>query len=93
MMDEGKPFQLIDVREPMEYEIGHIGGLHIPLAMIPSSADQIAKDKPVIMQCRSGKRSEMACRLLEQQGFDNMYNLTGGIQAWAMQIDPTVQVG
>jgi rhodanese-related sulfurtransferase len=55
-------------------------------------ADKIAKDKPVIVQCRSGKRSAQAIMLLEQQGFDNLANLKGGILAWKEEIDPELDV-
>ena len=60
MMDKGKDFQLIDVREDFEYEMSNLGGLLIPLGGILIEAERIAKDKPVIMQCRSGKRSAAA---------------------------------
>jgi rhodanese-related sulfurtransferase len=55
-------------------------------------ADKIAKDKPVIVQCRSGKRSAAAIMQLEQLGYTNLYNLQGGILAWASEIDPTISV-
>ena len=55
-MDKGEDFQLIDVREDFEYEMSNLGGLLIPLGGILIEAEQIAKDKPVIVQCRSGKR-------------------------------------
>ncbi|MGZ3753152.1 MAG: rhodanese-like domain-containing protein, partial [Mucilaginibacter sp.] len=56
-------------------------------------ADKIAKDKPVIMMCRSGRRSAAAIMQLEQQfGFTNLANLQGGILAWAEDIDPSIQV-
>ncbi|QBQ39787.1 rhodanese-like domain-containing protein [Sphingobacterium psychroaquaticum] len=92
MIDSNEDFQLIDVREPFEYEVSHINGLNIPLAGIVIEADKIAKDKPVIIQCRSGKRSAQAVMLLEQQGFDNLANLKGGILAWKEEIDPEMDV-
>ena len=83
-MDNGEDFQLIDVREDFEYEMSYLGGVLIPLGGILIEAEQIAKDKPVIIQCRSGKRSAAAIMQLEQQfGFTNLYNLQGGILAWA----------
>ena len=92
-MDNGEDFQLIDVREDFEYEMSNLGGLLIPLGGILIEAEQIAKNKPVIMQCRSGKRSAAAIMQLEQQfGFNNLYNLVGGMLAWADEIDPTIQV-
>jgi rhodanese-related sulfurtransferase len=93
MMDKGEDFQLVDVREDFEYEMSNLGGTLIPLGGILIEAEQIAKDKPVVVQCRSGKRSAAAIMQLEQQlGYTNLYNLKGGILAWADEIDPTIQV-
>jgi rhodanese-related sulfurtransferase len=92
-MDKGEDFQLIDVREDFEYEMSNLGGTLIPLGGILIEAEQIAKNKPVIVQCRSGKRSAAAIMQLEQQfGFTNLYNLKGGLLAWAEEIDPTINV-
>jgi len=91
-MDNGEDFQLIDVREDFEYETSNIGGLLIPLGGILIEADKVEKDKPVVVMCRSGKRSAAAIMQLEQQGFTNLYNLTGGMLAWAAEIDPTISV-
>ena len=88
----GDDFQLIDVREDFEYETSNLGGELIPLAGIMIESDKIAKDKPVIVHCRSGKRSAIAIMQLESQGFTNLYNLQGGILAWADEIDPSMQV-
>jgi len=93
MMDKHEDFQLIDVREDFEYEMSNLGGTLIPLGGILIEADQIAKDKPVIVMCRSGRRSAAAIMQLEQQfGFSNLSNLQGGILAWAEDIDPTIEV-
>lgn len=91
-IDNNEDFQLIDVREDFEYEMSNLGGVLIPLAGIMIESDKIARDKPVIMQCRSGKRSAVAIMQLEQKGFDNLYNLQGGILAWAEEIDPSMEV-
>ena len=74
-IDNNEDFQLIDVRETFEYEVSNLGGLNIPLSGILIEVDKIAKDKPVVVQCRSGKRSAQAVMMLEQQGFDNLANL------------------
>ncbi|TDS14916.1 rhodanese-like domain-containing protein [Sphingobacterium paludis] len=92
MLDRQDEFQLIDVREPFEYEVSNLNGLNIPLAGIVIESDKIDKDKPVIIQCRSGKRSAQAVMVLEQQGFDNLANLKGGILAWKEEIDPEMDV-
>jgi len=91
-MDNNEDFQLIDVREEFEYEVSNLGGVLIPLGGILIEADKISKDKPVIMQCRSGKRSAAAIMQLEQLGYNNLYNLQGGILAWQSEIDPTISV-
>lgn len=92
-IDNNEDFQLIDVREPFEYETSNLNGENIPLGGILIEADRIATDKPVIMQCRSGKRSAAAVMQLEQQlGLTNLYNLKGGILAWQEAFDPDMQV-
>lgn len=89
--EQGKDFQLIDVREPSEYQVAEIGGELIPLATIPQHIDKISRDKPVVVHCRSGKRSANAIAYLEaNHGFTNLYNLEGGIIAWAQEIDPSL---
>lgn len=90
--EAGEDFQLIDVREDFEYEMSNLGGLLIPLGGILIEAEKIDKKKPVIVMCRSGKRSAAAIMQLEQQGFTNLHNLRGGILAWASEIDPTINV-
>ncbi len=92
-IDNKEDFQLIDVRETFEYETSDINGLNIPLGGILLEVDQIATDKPVIIHCRSGKRSAAAVIQLEQlHGFDNLYNLKGGILAWQEAYDPNMPV-
>ncbi len=87
----GAEFQLIDVREPYEYGIANLGGELIPLHSIEEAATRIARDKMVIIHCRSGQRSAEAIRKLQARfGFDNLYNLEGGILAWAREIDESV---
>lgn len=88
MIDGGEDFQLIDVREPHEYEICNIKGEIIPMAEVPDNLDKISKDKTVIVHCRSGARSGNIIRYLEEaHGYQNLYNLKGGILAWADEID------
>ena len=91
LQDSGEDFQLIDVREPHEYEVANLGGELIPLGTISGHADKVARDKKVIVQCRSGARSAKAINELEVGfGFDNLYNLKGGIIAYAKEIDPSI---
>ena len=91
MIDSGEDFQLIDVREEYENEIANIGGINIPMGTINDSLSEISRDKKVILHCKSGTRSTAVLSMLEEKhGFDNLYNLKGGIMAWANQIDTTV---
>jgi sulfur-carrier protein adenylyltransferase/sulfurtransferase len=85
----GEEFQLIDVREPHEYDIVNIGAELIPLASVLESADKISRDKKVVLHCKMGGRSAKAIRELEEKfGFDNLYNLKGGILAWIDEVQP-----
>ena len=91
MMESGEDFQLIDVREQHEFDFANLNGELIPLNSIMDNSDKIAEDKKVIIHCRSGARSGQAVLALQQQfGFDNLYNLEGGILAWSDEIDPSV---
>jgi rhodanese-related sulfurtransferase len=79
-------FQLIDVREPEEHEEFNIGGELIPLGEIAQQVEKIAIDKPVIIYCRKGIRSQIAIqRLQEKFPFTNLVNLIGGTEAWKKQ--------
>jgi sulfur-carrier protein adenylyltransferase/sulfurtransferase len=90
-MDAREAFDLIDVREPFEFEIARIDGAKlIPLGEIPERADELHREQTLIVHCHSGRRSAQAVRLLKQRGFANVYNLEGGIDAWSDFIDPTV---
>ena len=84
-LDSGEKVNLIDCREPHEYLEANLGGKLIPLGKIQTmQIDEIEdlKEEEVIIQCRSGRRSMMACLVLEGLGFTNTYNLEGGILAW-----------
>ncbi|MCR8978619.1 MBL fold metallo-hydrolase [Brevibacillus laterosporus] len=74
---------LIDVRNSSEWLEGHLPhAVHIPLGSLQERLDEISKDKPILVQCRSGARSAIAVSLLESKGFENLINLKGGILAW-----------
>ena len=90
-MDVGETFELIDVREPFEFEIARIGVAKlIPLGEIATRADELQREQPIVVHCHSGRRSAEAVRFLQQRGFTNVYNLAGGIDAWSDQIDSSV---
>ena len=82
-IDSGEDFQLIDVREPYEHEEFNISGQLIPLNEITQHINEIATNKPVIIYCRKGIRSQIAIqRLQEKFPFTNLINLIGGTEAW-----------
>lgn len=87
-LDNSEEFQLIDVREPFEYEICNLNGELIPMGIILSETEKIARDKVVVIHCKSGGRSGAIVNELEKIGFTNLYNLKGGILAYAREIDP-----
>ena len=90
-MDARDVFELIDVREPFEFEIARIDGAKlIPLGEIPERAEELDREQTLVVHCHSGRRSAQAVQLLKQRGFANVYNLEGGIDAWSDFIDPTV---
>jgi len=85
----GEDIQIIDVREPHEYQIANMGGELIPLATVSSSADKIDRNKKVIVHCKMGGRSAKAIHELEEKfGFTNLYNLKGGILGWIDEVQP-----
>jgi len=91
LQDSGADYQLIDVREPHEFEFCNLNGELIPQAEIPHNVDKIDRSKQVILHCRSGARSgNMVLWLEKNHGFENLYNLKGGILAWSKEIDPSV---
>ncbi|MGE5617291.1 MAG: rhodanese-like domain-containing protein [Bacillota bacterium] len=84
LMNQG-PSLVLDVREGADYAAGHLPrARHIPLKELDNRLDEIAKfkDKPVIVTCRGGARAGAACRLLKRSGFNNVYQLKGGVAAW-----------
>ena len=84
-------FQLVDVRERYEYEISNLSGVLIPMQHITEKLDEIDTDKKVVVMCRSGVRSANAIEYLEKNhGFENLYNLKGGILEYSDKVDSTI---
>lgn len=85
---------LLDVREPWELEIARVdGSIDIPMDDIPNQLDSLRDQldgRELIVMCHGGVRSAVITRFLTQNGFDRVFNLTGGIQAWSMQVDSNV---
>lgn len=91
LIDSGKDYCLIDVRNPNEFEYCNIGATLIPMNEIPLKLSAIPREKPVIVHCHHGGRSKRVIQWLqENHGFENLYNLDGGIHAWSCEIDPEI---
>lgn len=85
-----KPF-LLDVREPVEFEICRIeGSTLMPMASVPARQTELDPDDEIVVICHHGGRSAQVCMFLERQGFSKVINLAGGVAAWAAQVDPTM---
>ncbi|MET0261665.1 MAG: rhodanese-like domain-containing protein [Rariglobus sp.] len=82
---------LIDVREPFELETCRIAGAqHIPMRQIPEHVGTLPKDKHLLIHCHHGGRSLRVTQFLRANGYDAVSNVAGGIEAWSLEIDPTV---
>jgi adenylyltransferase/sulfurtransferase len=89
--DRGDKFVLVDVREPFEYDICRIPGSQlIPLGQLPSRMSELDSADEIVLQCKSGARSARALKLLQEAGFNKLWNVEGGILAWSDEVDPSV---
>ncbi len=80
---------LLDVREPQEIAIASIpGAVHVPMREIPARLRELQNDKPVVVMCHSGSRSRQVAGFLLSAGFSDVFNLSGGIDAWSQKVDP-----
>jgi adenylyltransferase/sulfurtransferase len=87
----GDPLDVIDVREPYEWRIARIEGARlIPLARVAAESGELARDREIVIYCHHGHRSRTAGQILVAQGFDRVWNLTGGIARWSAEVDPSV---
>ena len=92
MRSTGTEHRVLDVREARELEICQLeGALHIPMADIPTRVDDLPANRPLVVLCHHGARSQMVVDFLRNAGFDNAVNLDGGIEAWACEIDPSMR--
>ena len=90
-LDNGEKLVLVDVREEWEYSLAKLhGSILIPLGTLPQSLTRLNRDSEIIAICHHGMRSADATNFLLQQGFPNVKNLVGGIDAWSTQVDGTV---
>jgi sulfur-carrier protein adenylyltransferase/sulfurtransferase len=87
-LEAGDDIYVLDVREPHEYQIANIGGHLIPLGDLPNRVNELDSSREIVAHCKMGGRSAKAVTFLRQAGFKKVYNLAGGITAWAERIDP-----
>jgi len=89
-IDKGEDINVLDVREPHEYEVANIGVRLIPLGELPQRLAELEQNDILAIHCKTGARSARAVKLLQDAGFQNVYNVKGGITAWSEEIDPSV---
>lgn len=90
-LQNGEKILLLDVREDNEVALCRLeNSVHIPMNLIPIRQNELPDDTPIAVYCHHGIRSLNVARFLEQAGFEPLYNLSGGIDAWACEIDPTM---
>jgi rhodanese-related sulfurtransferase len=91
-LDRGDDIFLLDVREPHEREICNIGGELIPKDSVAASLARIPQDKEVVVYCRSGGRSQWVAQMLKSKhGFEQVFNMAGGMLRWADDVDPSTR--
>jgi len=82
---------LLDVREPFERSLATIEpSVHIPMQEVPGRLDELPQDRELVVYCHTGLRSAMVAAFLESRGFARVVNLSGGIDAWSLRVDPKV---
>lgn len=86
--DRGEKVFILDVREPHEYQICNLNGKLIPLGELPRRVNELDSSVEMVVHCRSGKRSADAIHFLQTAGFKKLWNLKGGVLAWADEVDP-----
>ena len=92
-MQKGQEFEIVDVREPYEYDACNIGSVHIPMGEICNRIADLPKNKKIVIMCRSGKRAEAVANILmTDYSISNVYILDGGILAWKDQIDSNLDI-
>lgn len=89
-LDAGEDLFVLDVREPYEFAIAQIGGHLIPLNDLPKRVRELDPKREIVVHCKVGGRSQKAAEFLAQNGFKNVYNVAGGIDAWSKRVDPKV---
>ncbi|HEY1724846.1 MAG TPA: rhodanese-like domain-containing protein [Steroidobacteraceae bacterium] len=92
-LDAGEALRLLDVREPWEYAIARLpGSIHVPLGELSRRWRELEREGPIVVVCKVGSRSRRAAEFLAAQGFGQVANLAGGMDAWMRDIDPDLKV-
>ncbi len=92
MRQEGAKHLIVDVREKWELDVANLGeSLHVPLGDLPARSGELPKDLPLVILCRTGRRSLQATLWLRSQGYPQAVNLRGGVHQWSDDIDPTMR--
>ncbi len=89
-LDKKEAIEILDVRERDEFKFSNIGGTHIPLSEFAQRYQELAPEKNWAVLCHHGMRSAQAVAFLRNQGFKNVQNISGGIEAWSVQIDSKI---
>ena len=93
-LDAGEAIDIIDIREPWEVAQGTLAEARpIPMDDVPEQLSDIPTDKPVVLMCHTGRRSEALAIWMETEGFENVLNLVGGIERWSAEVDPSIYPG
>ncbi len=88
---EGRPYALLDVRTAGEVRLAPMpGAIHVPMHEVPRRAGEIPRDVPLVVLCHSGVRSQAIAELLARAGFEDVYNLEDGIDAYSQHVDPSI---
>jgi rhodanese-related sulfurtransferase len=89
--ESGRDVVLLDVREPAELAVAALpAARHLPMREVPTRLDEIKHDTPLVVMCHSGRRSYAVAEFLLRNGFEQVFNLRGGIDAWSTEVDSRV---
>ena len=92
MRNDGATHTVLDIREPEELAVCIIdGSITIPMQQVPNHLEGLPRENPLIVVCHHGMRSAMVTQFLRKNGFDNAWNLSGGIDAWARHVEPDMR--
>lgn len=88
---QGDSLVVLDVREPWEFDVASLANSTlVPLSTLPSAINRLERELEYVVLCHHGARSDMAATFMRSRGFSRVHNLVGGIEAWSIEVDPTV---